>query len=230
MTATVSVIVPVWNEAARIADCLRRLEGHGFHEVIVVDGGSTDDTVARAAKVGHTAIVAPRGRAAQMNAGAAVATGTVLLFLHVDVTLPDDASAHIAAALSHDDVVAGAFQTWTVVDDDAPTARWHALLHLADLRSRYTRRPYGDQAVFVRRAAFDDVGGFAVLPLMEDVDLARRLAARGQIARVPARVRVSGRRFVARPLFFFAVMNTFPLLFRLGVSPGRLAAIYGHIR
>ena len=103
-------------------------------------------------------------------------------------------------------------------------------MHLADLRSRYTKRPYGDQAMFVRRQAFDVVGGFASLPLMEDIDLARRLARIGRIARVPARVLVSGRRFYARPVFSFAVMNVFPLLFRLGVSAQRLATLYGHIR
>jgi hypothetical protein len=104
------------------------------------------------------------------------------------------------------------------------------LLHLADLRSRYTRLPYGDQAPFVRRSAFDAVGGFPAQPLMEDLEFSLRLRRLGRIERVPGRVQVSGRRFIARPVFFTALVNVFPALYRLGVSPTTLAKLYAHVR
>ena len=163
-----------------------------------------------------------------MNAGAAVATGNVLLFLHADVTLPGDAVAHVGAALGDAGVVAGAFRTWTV-----PEGRhhwWSFLIHLGDLRSRCTRFPYGDQAIFVRSETFKKLGGFAPIELMEDLDFSRRLWSRGRVRRVPARVTVSGRRFEARPFFYTAAMNLFPLLHRLGVSPRTLNTLYGHVR
>jgi rSAM/selenodomain-associated transferase 2 len=223
----VSVIMPVLDEEKVLPAALARLTGAAFHELLVVDGGSSDGSCAL---VGATPrarlLVAPRGRASQLNAGAAAATGDVLLFLHADVALPPDALAHIRAALADPRAIAGAFRTWHVSDDGRPAA-W---LHLADLRSRYTRLPYGDQAVFVRRAAFEQVGGYPLQPLMEDLELARRLRSVGRIARVPARVRVSGRRFVAHPLRTALLMNTFPFLYALGVSPARLQALYRNVR
>jgi hypothetical protein len=104
------------------------------------------------------------------------------------------------------------------------------LLHLADLRSRYTGLPYGDQAAFVRRDVFQAIGGFADLELMEDLDLCRRLRRRGRIVTVPSSVTVSGRRFLARPVFYTFVVNVFPLLYRLGVPDETLSALYGHVR
>jgi len=195
----------------------------------VVDGGSRDDTVALARTRPVRVLESARGRAPQLNAGAAIAAGDVLLFLHADTTLPADALALVTRALDDPAAIAGAFRTWTVADP--PDAPWFApLLHLADLRSRYTSLPYGDQAMFVRAEAFRQVGGFPAQPLMEDLELSRRLRRRGRIVTVPARVRVSGRRFVARPLFHAVVMNTFPALYRLGVSPDRLAKLYRSIR
>ena len=196
-----------------------------FHEVIVVDGGSTDRTRERVAPPARL-LHAPRGRGLQLNAGAAAATGEVLLFLHADVTLPPRAAALIASALADPRAVAGAFRTWHRADDGR-AAPW---LHLADLRSRYTGLPYGDQALFVRREAFARAGGFPAQPLMEDLELARRLRKLGRIARVPASVRVSGRRFLAHPLREALIVNTFPLLYRLGVPPATLSRLYANIR
>ena len=111
---------------------------------------------------------------------------------------------------------------------DGKRRRWlGTLLHLADLRSCYARVPYGDQAIFVLADAFRAVGGFPEQPLMEDVELIRRLRRVGHIRMVRSTVRVSGRRFQARPLTDFLLMNVFPLLYRLGVSPRTLARIYG---
>ncbi len=124
-------------------------------------------------------------------------------------------------------VVAGAFRTWTVPERPA---RWSGLLHLADVRSRLTRLPYGDQALFVRAETFWRAGGYPTQALLEDVELARRLRRLGRIARVPARVRVSGRRFEARPLYYTAAMWLIPWLYRLGVAPDDLARWYGNPR
>jgi rSAM/selenodomain-associated transferase 2 len=227
---TLSVIVPTLDEEARIGRRLEELAAlAGVGETIVVDGGSADRTVAIARGFPEVRVlVAPRGRGPQMNAGAAAAAGDVLLFLHADASLPPDAARWVAVALAEPGVVAGAFRTWTVADA-GPT--WLGpLLHLADVRSRLARLPYGDQAVFVRRDSFARAGGFPDQPLMEDVELARRLARLGRIRTVPASVRVSGRRFLAHPVRAAATMRLLPLLYRLGVPPHVLATLYGDPR
>jgi len=227
---SVSVVVPVLNEEARIGELLDALDSvPGIHEVIVVDGASTDRTAGIVrARGGAKLLSAGRGRASQMNAGAEIATGDVLLFLHADVRLPRDAASRIAAALADPGVVAGAFRTWTVCEE---ARSWLGpFLHLADLRSRYTGLPYGDQALFVRAAVFKQLGGFPDQPLMEDLELSRRLRGVGRVRTVAATVRVSGRRFLARPAYYVFVVNVFPLLYRLGVSPRALANLYGNPR
>lgn len=220
-----SVIVPVYNEAARLPAALAALAAQpGIDEVIVVDGDSDDGSADLARAAGATLVRAPRGRGTQLNAGAAAASGDVLLFLHADVDLPAGAAAIVARALADPRVVAGAFRTWTVVH----RRRWLApLVHIADVRSRVSRAPYGDQAVFVRAGAFWAAGGFPDVPLMEDIALARALRRIGRIRIVPHRVRVSGRRFEAGLVRATVAMNTFPLLFRLGVPPHVLARLYG---
>jgi len=223
-----SVIVPVLDEVRVIDERLTELERLGVHEILVVDGGSRDGTLGVVAR--HTrarALTAQRGRATQMNAGASVATGGVLLFLHADVALPADALAHIERALADPRVVGGAFRTWTVAD--RPT-RLGPLLHLADLRSRYSSLPYGDQALFVRAPVFRALGGFPPIPLMEDLALSRLLRNAGRLRIVPARVRVSGRRFLARPIFYTSIVNLYPALYRLGVPPSLLARFYRAVR
>jgi cellulose synthase/poly-beta-1,6-N-acetylglucosamine synthase-like glycosyltransferase len=163
-----------------------------------------------------------------MNAGARAAKGDVLVFLHADVRLPEDAPTRIADALADPSVVAGAFRTWTV--PDAGRSWLAPLLHLADLRSRYSRRPYGDQALFVRADAFRCAGGFPDQPLMEDLELSRRLARLGRIRVVRSRVAVSGRRFLARPIYYTLAVNVFPALYALGVAPATLKRLYGDPR
>lgn len=225
-----SVVMPVLNEERRIAAALSSLlRVPGVHEVIIVDGGSDDGTRAIVAKQPAVILVhGPRGRGHQMNAGAHVASGDVLLFLHADVLLPPDALSFVNGALARPSVVAGAFKTCTVAEGPGPW--WSPLLRLADIRSRYTRLPYGDQALFVRAEVFQEVGGFPAIELMEDLELSRRLRERGTIAIVQASVTVSGRRFLARPLFYTLVMNVFPMLYRLGVSPKTLNSLYGGVR
>lgn len=225
-----SVVIPTLDEAVRIGTRLAELAvTPGIDEVLVVDGGSRDETLAVASsRPGVRVLRAPRGRAVQQNAGAAAARGDVLLFLHADVSLPADAVSHVGRALSDPDVVAGAFRTWTV--PDAGRSHLAPLLHLADLRSRYSSLPYGDQAIFVRAQAFRAAGGFPDQPLMEDLELCRRLRRLGRIRILPARVRVSGRRFLARPLYYTLIVNLFPALYRLGVAPATLRRLYGDPR
>jgi rSAM/selenodomain-associated transferase 2 len=226
----VSIVMPVLNEEVRI---LKQLENilavPGLHEIIVVDGGSRDRTLDLVrATPGVTLLVAPKGRARQMNAGAQAARGDVLLFLHADVRLPLDAMTWIATSLSDPRVVAGAFRTWTVNEGQG---RWLSpLLHLADFRSRYTRLPYGDQALFVRADAFRQLGGFPEQPLMEDLELSRRLWRLGLVQTVPATVHVSGRRFLSSPFYYTVLMNIFPALYRLGIPARVLASLYGDPR
>ncbi|MBI5440963.1 MAG: TIGR04283 family arsenosugar biosynthesis glycosyltransferase [Deltaproteobacteria bacterium] len=226
----VSIVIPALDEEARIERQLHSLSGSGaWHEVIVVDGGSRDRTVERARGFpGVRVIESPRGRALQMNAGARVATGDVLLFLHADVELPPGALEQVTAALADPATVAGAFRTWTV--EDGPPCRLGPLLHLADLRSRYTGLPYGDQAISVRAGVFERIGGYPDQPLMEDLELSRRLRKAGKIRTVPASVRVSGRRFQSRPIYYFLLVNVLPVLYGAGIPPGRLARLYGDPR
>lgn len=226
----VSVVIPALDEEARIAGQLARVTAiPDVHQVIVVDGGSRDRTVALARSFrGVSVLAAPPGRASQMNAGARRSTGDVLLFLHADVRLPLDAVRWVRAALADSTVVGGAFRTWTVADGER---RWLApLLHLADLRSRYTRLPYGDQAIFARAEVFRRLGGFPEQPLMEDLEFSRRLSLEGRIRTVPATVRVSGRRFEARPLYYALLVNLLPLLYRLRIRPQLVAGLYGNPR
>jgi rSAM/selenodomain-associated transferase 2 len=226
----VDVIIPVLDEESGIADQIDSVSSvDGIHEVFIVDGGSRDGTwnvIARDSRV--RALKAMRGRASQMNAGADAARGDVLLFLHADVRLPRDAVHWVRRALADPRVVGGAFRTWTV--DDGATRTLGPLLHLADVRSRYARLPYGDQALFVRASVFRRLGGFPSQPLMEDLELAQRLRRVGRLRTVPASVRVSGRRFLARPIYYTFLVNVFPLLYRFGVPPSVLAGLYGNPR
>ncbi|MCB9676601.1 MAG: TIGR04283 family arsenosugar biosynthesis glycosyltransferase [Alphaproteobacteria bacterium] len=224
----VTVVMPVLHESRRIDAALARLRAAGFDDIVVADGGSTDGTAEKAAAHGVQVVRTRSGRGHQMNVGAAHARGDVLWFVHADVQIPPDARGAIARALRCPTVVAGAFTTRTVAD--AGPTRLDPVLPVADVRSHYTRLPYGDQALFVRRTAFERVGGFPPQPILEDLELARKLWRIGKIVVVPERVEVSARRFVARPMYYTAVMNLFPVLYRMGVAPDRLARWYGHPR
>ena len=221
-----SIIIPVVDEAAVIIEALqrlRRLRREGA-EVIVVDGGSRDATVALARKLADRVEVAPRGRAAQMNAGAARARGDVLLFLHADTILPDTAGADVGAALA-----AGA--RWGRFDVRIDGA--HPMLAVVawsmNLRSRLTGIATGDQAMFARRDTFAAVGGFPDIALMEDIALSRTLKRQGRPACLRARVITSGRRWRQRGVFrTVLLMWRLRLAYFLGADPADLAVRYGY--
>jgi rSAM/selenodomain-associated transferase 2 len=218
-----SIVVPTLDEAEGIAATLHSLQtlrGLG-HEVIVADGGSRDDTVALAAPLADRVIQAPRGRARQMNAGAAAATGDALLFLHADTRLPAEAAEDIAAALAR--------RAWgrfdVTIEGRSP---WLAVVAgFMNLRSRLTGIATGDQGIFVTRAAFDQIGGFPDQPLMEDIELSKRLKRLGPPASPHDRVATSGRRWERH-----GVWRTILLMWRLrfdywrGVPAERLARRY----
>ncbi len=226
---TISVIVPALNEALTLPSTLARLHHPAFTEVIVVDGGSQDGTLAAAALTAPTAriLTAPAGRARQMNVGAAAAKGTVLLFLHADTLLPATAADDITAALADPLVVGGRFDARLNPDRGL---LW-AVGRMMSWRSRVTGIATGDQAIFVRRKVFEELGGFPEIPLMEDVSFSQRLKRAGRIANLRSCVMTSGRRWEQHgPLRTILLMWTLRLLYFLGVSPQRLKRLYGDAR
>jgi rSAM/selenodomain-associated transferase 2 len=222
-----SIIIPALDEAATIAEALAALTPYRARgaEVMVVDGGSRDGTLEAARPFADRVMTAPRGRGAQMNAGAAAAQADVLLFLHADTHLPADADRLIARALDGSRNVWGRFDV--TIAGRSPFLRIVAAT--MNMRSRLTGIATGDQAMFVGRAAFVQAGGFPDIPLMEDIVLSRRLKALGRPACLAARVTTSGRRWdrdgVIRTVL---LMWRLRLAFFLGAEPTRLARQYGY--
>lgn len=223
----ISIIVPALDEEGQIAAAIASAREPGVREVIVVDGGSGDATVELARGQADVVLEAPRGRAAQMNAGAAAARGEVLLFLHADTRLPAGFAAAVLGALADPRVVGGRFDVRLV--PEAPLLRLVA--RLMNGRSRLTGIATGDQAIFVRRPVFAAMGGFAALPLMEDVAFTRDLKRQGAIACLRQRVETSSRRWQsAGPLRTILLMWWLRLLYACGVSPQRLKRRYADTR
>lgn len=216
-----SIVMPVRDEAQRIAAALAALAPlrAAGAELIVVDGGSRDGTPALCQGRADAVLVAAAGRAMQMNAGARAASGAVLLFLHADTALPADAAALIAQA--------GAPWGRFDVHIDGRSPLLPLVATLMNWRSRWTGIATGDQALFVRREAFDAVGGFPEQPLMEDIELSKRLSRLGRPACLRARVVTSGRRWDQRGAWrTIVLMWRLRLLYWLGVPAERLAAAY----
>src|SRR5688572_28526414 len=220
-----SIIVPVLDEAPGIAAALAPVQltrAEGIAEVVVVDGGSRDATVAAATPLADRVLAAPRGRASQMNAGARTATGEVFVFLHADTRMPDGALDAIERALA-----AGAH--WGRFD--VRIAGEGALLALVacmmNARSRLTGVATGDQAIFARREAFEAVGGFPPIPLMEDVALSGALKRGSPPACLREQVVTSGRRWARHgTLRTVLLMWRLRLAYALGADPHRLARRY----
>jgi rSAM/selenodomain-associated transferase 2 len=230
MPARISVVIPALDEEASIARAIRFCREAGPCEVIVVDGGSRDRTVEIARGRADAVIAAPRGRAAQMNAGAAVARGEVLLFLHADTFLPRGSVTAVLGALQDPAVIGGGFRVRLAASPGA--GRYvHAALgitgRMIGVRARVTRAFTGDQAIFVRSEAFRAIGGYPEIPLMEDVALSRRIRRAGKTVLLPLRVETSGRRWEAwGPLRTILFMWRLRIGHLLGKTPSRCAEAY----
>jgi rSAM/selenodomain-associated transferase 2 len=217
----VAAIVPTLNEAQTIIGAIDALRALGFSPIIVADGGSEDETLELARSPGVVALSAPRGRAAQMNAGAAATKAEVLVFVHADTRLPAQAPQMIARALADARVVGGSFRL--------SFDRRHPLLAISSWLSRFETywTTFGDHGFFVRRAVFETVGGFPDWPLLEDVELRRRLRAAGRFVKLGAAAITSARRFFAEGVLRRQLANgSILVLHAAGVSARRLKRWY----
>jgi rSAM/selenodomain-associated transferase 2 len=231
--------MPVLNEERLLPDTLTHTAACGFNELIVVDGGSRDRTReivhAFQLRTQHPSsspiklklLEAPPGRASQMNAGAAAAEGDVLLFLHADTRLPINSRALIVSALRETAPVSGRFD----VRFEQDRGWGWVISRMMNVRSRWTGIATGDQALFVRRAVFESLGGFSEIPIMEDIELSRRLKRIGAIVAIRTPVVTSYRRWQAHgPLRTIVIMWALRSLYWLGISPHWLMRKYAHVR
>lgn len=219
----ISVIIPALNEADNIRRTLLPLTRKDGVEVIVVDGGSHDGTADLAAALGAKVLTTLPSKAKQMNVGADAASGKILIFLHADTRLPDQFEDPIIKAVSQSGVSAGAFQ----LHIDSPAKGLRFIERVANWRARHLQAPYGDQAIFVTKTLFHELGGFAEMEIMEDFEFVRRLRRKGQILIVNASVTTSARRWLNLGIFNTWLLNQTILAgYYLGVPPQRLSCWY----
>jgi len=237
MAMTISVIIPTLNEERTIIATLAHTAELGFDELIVVDGRSTDETPAlvesyrlstRSSALSPLRLVtAPSGRALQMNEGAKASSGEILLFLHADTQLPGDAKTLIDTILADQRMVGGRFD----VRFDRPSMWGTMISRMMNWRSRMSGLATGDQALFVRRSIFEQMGGFADMPLMEDIEFSRRLKRTGVVAALTTTVTTSFRRWEQHgPLRTILLMWILRFLYWIGISPSHLVKLYKAVR
>jgi len=227
MSVQYSFIIPVYRENQQInplLDHLQRLPDSTNAEIIVVDGDPSESTLTEISKPGIRKITSRKGRGNQLNAGAYRASGDALIFLHADTRLPQNALAKIAEILKDEKIIGGAFD----LGIDSSRFAFRVIEKIASLRSRLTRIPYGDQAIFIRRNYFQALGGFKDIPIMEDVELMRRIKRRrGKIMILKDKVKTSPRRWEAEGVVFCTLRNWFLItLYLLGFRPETLARFY----
>lgn len=223
----ISVIIPVFHEGEKIneiLDSIKSVAADVPYETIVVDGDSLGDTIAYVSDSSVITLTAPRGRALQMNAGAAKTCGDILLFLHADTLLPPKAFPKIIAALSDSSFIGGAF------DLKIQNHRWifRAIGRAASWKHRLTRVPYGDQAIFMMRRYFENIGGYAGIPLMEDVELMRRVKRQGgRIIILREAVTTSSRKWETDGIFYTIIRNwIIQVLYLFGMPAWRFKKYY----
>jgi len=237
MAMSISVIIPALNEERTIVATLAHTAVLGFEELIVVDGGSLDQTPVLVELYRRTTqsltlspvslVTAPPGRARQMNEGAKASGGEILLFLHADTQLPDDAQAMIQTTMTDRRMVGGRFD----VRFDRPSMWGTIIGKMMNGRSRLTGIATGDQALFVRRSIFEQMGGFADMPLMEDIEFSRRLKQTGMTAALTATVTTSFRRWEQYgPLPTILLMWGLRFLYWVGIPTHTLCRWYRVVR
>jgi len=237
MAMSISVIIPTLNEERTIMATLAHTAALGFDELIVADGGSTDNTHALVESYRLNTqslafspvqwVTAPPGRAWQMNEGATASSGEILLFLHADTLLPSEAKTMIDRTLADRRIVGGRFD----VRFDHPSMWGSIISRMMNWRSRLSGLATGDQALFVRRRIFEQMGGFADMPLMEDIEFSRRLKRTGATAALTSTVTTSFRRWEQQgPLRTILLMWTLRFLYGIGISPSHLVKWYKAVR
>lgn len=227
MSDTISVILPVWKEVSIINHTIGNIlssEYRGDVEIIVVDGSAEGETIQAVKNKKVQKIVSEKGRSQQMNAGATIARGGILLFLHADTLLPRNALHAISSIMQKKELVGGAFD----LGIDSPRSVFRLIETAASLRSRITRIPYGDQGIFIQKDYFHAIGGFKKIPLMEDVDIMRRIKKAGdKICILPLKVKTSPRRWEKEGIVRCTLRNwALITLYCLGFSPEKLAKHY----
>lgn len=218
-----SVVIPTLNEAGQLPHTLAQIWRARNIEVIVVDGGSQDGTLEIAERAGCRVLCSAPGRAQQLNTGAESASGEILLFVHADTRLPQAFESGVRSALSESGVVAGAFR----LRIDSPGLSMRLIEQAVNIRSRLFQMPYGDQCIFVRKQLFSQLGGFPLLPIMDDYEFVRRVRRHGKVRVVPSSVITSGRRWQRLGPWRTTWINQKVILgYHLGLAPERLATSY----
>ena len=219
----ISVIIPTFNESLLLSDTLDRIQQHGPHEIIIGDGGSADDTVAIARRMGARVVESACGRAVQMNSAAGSATGDLLVFLHADSHIDSCGYKKMVDTMSRENYVGGAFSLH--IQSDLSSMK--TISRLATLRSRHLNLAYGDQAIFVRAEAFQALNGFSPLPICEDLDFFLKLKKYGRVIILKEKVVTSARRWMEEGVAFTTARNiVIATLFLLGFPPARLSKWY----
>jgi len=222
-TPSISIVIPTLNEGGNLARILGACDTPEDVEIIVVDGGSIDGTPEVAHRSGIKLVISEPGRGKQMNVGAKVGKGEILLFLHGDTILPQDYHGQIIRVLERKGVVAGAFR----LSIDGKSVSLRIIESVVNLRTRILQIPFGDQALFMRKLEFEQVGGFREIPIMEDFDLVRALRKRGRIGIAEGSVLTSGRRWERLGPWRTTLMNQIAIWAHLlGIPPVTIAKFY----
>ena len=219
----VSVIIPTYNESSTLDDTLTRLKVHQPYEIIIGDGGSTDDTVAIARRHQVPVVASALGRAVQMNAAAHEAKGDLLLFLHADSAIDPAGYRSMVDTLSGGAFLGGAFS----LQIDSPLPALKKITFGSNFRARYMNLVYGDQGIFVRTDVFRQLEGYSPLPICEDLEFYRRLKKQGPVILLKEKALTSPRRWLAEGIVFTTLRNyAIAALFLMGFSPTTLSRWY----